>query len=233
MGGQADENSARAVAGLAHAWSSERLVFRPVSADDDADVSFLHAVNGDPADAAMSGGLLRPWSRNSAKELAGALERSLLAVMVCLRAAPQEAEEEEEEAAGAKPLPVGFLCLGYGGGGGGESALQPTAQNRTAPLGIAIASAYQGKGYGTEAIRWALDWAFRFANLHSVGLDVVEYNDRARRVYKKVGFVYEGRSREVVFCGGKYWDLIHYSILDREWEAVCAREYGSTGTSTE
>lgn len=230
---------------LARAWQSERLVYRTVAADDDADVAFLQSVNSDPSNLALSGsGLLRPRTRAGAKALADVLSKTLLGVLICLPAAttpmargdevggdarPPAVEEDGDEGresarrggGGQAPphgddTPIGFLCLGYGAD---EATSSPSSSHdRHVPLGIALAPAHQGRGYGPEALRWALGWAFRFANLHSVGLRVVEFNDRARRAYERVGFVREGRSREVVFCGGRYWDLLHYSILDREWE---------------
>lgn len=50
--------------------------------------------------------------------------------------------------------------------------------------------------YGSEAICWALDWAFSYANMHRIGLDVYEWNPAAMEAYGKVGFCKEGRRRE-------------------------------------
>ena len=49
-----------------------------------------------------------------------------------------------------------------------------------------------GKGYGTDAMRIILRFAFSELNLHRVSLDVFDYNPRAIRSYEKVGFVREG-----------------------------------------
>ena len=43
-----------------------------------------------------------------------------------------------------------------------------SAHHRSCQLGITISSEYQGEGYGTETINWALDWAFRVAGMHCV-----------------------------------------------------------------
>lgn len=56
---------------------------------------------------------------------------------------------------------------------------------RSAMLGITMLPDGQGKGYGTEATRFMVDWAFRMGGLHRVWLSVFEGNDRAVRVYKK------------------------------------------------
>ncbi|PMD41105.1 acyl-CoA N-acyltransferase, partial [Hyaloscypha variabilis F] len=59
-----------------------------------------------------------------------------------------------------------------------------------------VYSPHQGKGYGTEAINWALDWAFRVAGMHCVRLWCFSFNKGALRLYERIGFVREGIERE-------------------------------------
>jgi RimJ/RimL family protein N-acetyltransferase len=75
------------------------------------------------------------------------------------------------------------------------------------------------KGYGSDAMRVILRYAFTELNLHRVSLNVFEYNPRAVRSYEKVGFKPEGRSRGVLHRAGRRWDLIFMGILFEEWEA--------------
>jgi RimJ/RimL family protein N-acetyltransferase len=77
---------------------------------------------------------------------------------------------------------------------------------------------YWGKGYGTDAMRLVLRYAFDELNLHRVSLAVFEYNPRAIRSYEKAGFVVEGRSRQFLNRDGRRWDLIYMGILREEWE---------------
>ncbi len=81
-----------------------------------------------------------------------------------------------------------------------------------------------GKGYGTEATALMLDHAFARLGLHRVGLTVFEYNKRAIRSYEKCGFKIEGRAREAIFRDGRYWDEIHMSILQPDWQGRRDRE---------
>lgn len=90
-------------------------------------------------------------------------------------------------------------------------------QNRGAKMGISIRPEDQGKGYGSEAIQWALEWAFVHAGLHRVALTVAEWNGRAIKVYEKLGFVLEGRMREALWKEGRWWDLLYMGVLSREW----------------
>ena len=92
-----------------------------------------------------------------------------------------------------------------------------TSPHRHTELGIDILEAYQGKGYGTEAIQWALDWAFDVADLHRVGIRSFEWNYGARRLYERMGFKHEGVGRESLFHNGRYWDDYQYGMLDTEW----------------
>ncbi len=76
-----------------------------------------------------------------------------------------------------------------------------------------------GKGYGTDAMRIILRYAFQELNLHRVSLDVFEYNPRAIRSYEKAGFKIEGHRRQVLNRDGRRWDMIFMGILREEWEA--------------
>jgi len=76
-----------------------------------------------------------------------------------------------------------------------------------------------GKGYGTDAMRVILRYAFSELNLRRVVLDVFEYNPRAIRSYEKAGFVHEGRVRQYLHRSGQRWDLIFMGILREEWMA--------------
>ena len=91
-------------------------------------------------------------------------------------------------------------------------------RNRTAEFGIMIAEAdSRGKGYGTEATRLALDYAFTALGLHNVMLAVVAFNLAAIRAYEKAGFREIGRRREAWWMGGKLWDIIYMDCLSTEF----------------
>jgi len=70
-----------------------------------------------------------------------------------------------------------------------------------------------GRGYGTESVRLVLEFAFERLGVHRVGLDVADYNPRARRVYEKCGFVVEGVHRDAILWEGKRYDSVLMSVL--------------------
>ena len=71
----------------------------------------------------------------------------------------------------------------------------------------------QGKGVGESATRLILDHAFKDLNLQRVYLTVLETNTRAINLYKKVGFIEEGRLRKAAFKNGHYVDLIQMAVF--------------------
>jgi RimJ/RimL family protein N-acetyltransferase len=76
---------------------------------------------------------------------------------------------------------------------------------------------YWGKGYGTDAMRTILKYAFTELNLHRVTLWVFEYNPRAIRSYEKAGFIHEGQVRQELLKDGRRWDVFEMGVLREEW----------------
>ena len=76
---------------------------------------------------------------------------------------------------------------------------------------------YWGQGYGTDAMRVMLRYAFTELNLHRVTLNVFGYNERAIRSYEKAGFQVEGRERGALNRDGRRWDIIYMGILKAAW----------------
>lgn len=90
--------------------------------------------------------------------------------------------------------------------------------HREAFVGLGIGPRdFWGKGYGTEAMKLILEYAFVELNLQRVTLNVFEYNSRAIRSYEKVGFRHEGRLRDYLLREGKRWDMLYMGILCEEW----------------
>lgn len=92
--------------------------------------------------------------------------------------------------------------------------------NGTASLGISIEQReVWGKGYGTEAVKLAVDFGFRFKNLHNISLYTTSFNTRAIRAYEKAGFKLFGKRREAVLLAGKRYDELHMECLVSEFES--------------
>lgn len=96
--------------------------------------------------------------------------------------------------------------------------------NRDAVLGIFIGEKdYRNNGYGTEAIKLILEYGFNYFNLHSIRLDVLSFNERAQKCYKKCGFKEAGKIRQCKYVDGKYYDVIEMDILKEEFSGTYIR----------
>ncbi|MCA1899139.1 MAG: GNAT family N-acetyltransferase [Chloroflexi bacterium] len=93
--------------------------------------------------------------------------------------------------------------------------------SRDAFVGLGIGDRNDwGKGYGTDAMKIILRFAFAELNLRRVTLTVFEYNPRAIRSYEKAGFRHEGRLRGALLRDGKRWDILYMGILAEEWKEM-------------
>jgi RimJ/RimL family protein N-acetyltransferase len=98
-------------------------------------------------------------------------------------------------------------------------------ETRQASLGILIGEKdCWDQGYGTDAVRTLLRFAFDEMNLNRVWLHVNEDNARAIACYRKCGFVEEGRLRQDRFSGGVFQDTIVMGVLAAEFSALVSAE---------
>lgn len=92
-------------------------------------------------------------------------------------------------------------------------------KNRDAEFGIAIGEKkFWGNGYGTEATKLILDYAFNQLNFHRVSSAAYDFNARSVKMHIRVGLKEEGRVRQSIFKNGQYQDKIIFGILQKEWE---------------
>lgn len=90
--------------------------------------------------------------------------------------------------------------------------------NQSAEFHIMIGDTVnQGRGIGTFAVNEMLNHAFNNMNLQRVELTVLDDNERAKHLYEKCGFVYEGRKRKAKYKNGQFVDMLMYSILKSEF----------------
>jgi RimJ/RimL family protein N-acetyltransferase len=91
-----------------------------------------------------------------------------------------------------------------------------SAVHRSAELQIRIGEPRaRGRGYGVEAVRLLVDFAFRDLNLHRVWLRVFRTNTRALKTYAAAGFAKEGVMRDAAFVNGRFVDVVAMGITRR------------------
>jgi RimJ/RimL family protein N-acetyltransferase len=94
-------------------------------------------------------------------------------------------------------------------------------KNRHTVFGIALGEkACWGQGYGADATRTMLRFAFHELGLHRVELEVYDSNPRARRCYEKAGFRHEGTRRQALFRNGRWQDTHTMAVLCDEFDAT-------------
>jgi RimJ/RimL family protein N-acetyltransferase len=81
----------------------------------------------------------------------------------------------------------------------------------------------KGQGLGRACIRLLAQMAFRDLGAHRFWLDVKSLNHRALALYRSEGFVEEGRLRDSVKTSDGYDSLVVMSMLEAEYQALCAR----------
>lgn len=96
--------------------------------------------------------------------------------------------------------------------------------HKRAELGISIGEKeYWSRGYGTDAVRLGLRFAFENLGLQRVELITDADNARGIRCYEKCGFVTEGTLRNKRLRHGQPIDMLLMSVLREEWGAQAAK----------
>jgi len=89
---------------------------------------------------------------------------------------------------------------------------------RIASLGIMIGNQeFWGKGYGTEAIKLVLDYAFLRLNLHKVTAGIAAIHQASIEAFKKAGFEIEGQLKSQFFLDGKYYDSVYLGVTKEDF----------------
>ncbi|KAH9878198.1 hypothetical protein J1614_003415 [Plenodomus biglobosus] len=223
-------------------FTSSRLSYRAIRPNQD--LAVFEAINADSTGYTNSNyhNAKPPGPPEATRFLQACTESSLLGAIIWLRHDPSIPPAS---------LPTHIARLqaneerkGVGSGGGtliepwgtaiGEihfsSLPSKVPHHRHTEIGLDILPEWQGRGYGTEALEWALEHAFLRLGFHRVGIKAFAWNGGALRLYERVGFKVEGREREAFWSEGRWWDGVLMGMLEGEWRARRqAREGGSAG----
>ena len=200
------------------ALKSERLEYQAFDTDDQELLEFIHKNDvNDPVIGALS--LTEPPKPRTKKYTAECIDGlAKCDFIVTINLPPSVAtkatnsnDDSKATRSTEKSEIIGYIGLGSPG---------DTARHQCATIMISIASPYQSRGYGSEAINWIVDWGFTYQNLHRIAIETVSFNERAVALYQKLGFKIEGRKRDAILYGGKRYDTIDMSMLVHEWEEL-------------
>ena len=90
--------------------------------------------------------------------------------------------------------------------------------NRFAEIEYCIGTAFQGKGYATEATKAVINYGFDRIGLNKVQICVRPSNLASAKVIEKCGFKKDGVLRQYFFRDGTYEDRMYFSVLRDETE---------------
>ena len=71
----------------------------------------------------------------------------------------------------------------------------------------------RGKGFGTDALKTLVEYAFAELRLNCIYAEVLSYNNISQRLFEKCGFHRDGVLRARAYKDNGYNDVILYSIL--------------------
>ena len=79
-------------------------------------------------------------------------------------------------------------------------------------IGIAIGKKYWNQGYGSEALKAAIEFFFS-VGIHKVYAQYIVDNHASRRIMEKAGMFYEGIRKDEIYYHDKYHDVgCYYSV---------------------
>jgi ribosomal protein S18 acetylase RimI-like enzyme len=80
-------------------------------------------------------------------------------------------------------------------------------------IGMAVLRDWRGRGAGSALLAEAIAWS-RDRGLHKLTLGVFPHNDAAIALYRKFGFVDEGRRvKQIRRTSGELWDVLEMGLL--------------------
>lgn len=168
----------------------EKVVLRALESTDKA--LLLEMIN-DPATEKMLGGSSFPVSDAAqAKWIADQIGRTdVLRCIVADKCAPDEG--------------IGTIILS-----------DIDTRNGVAQIHLKLNKASRGKGYGTDAVKAMVNYAFDQMRLHCLYAHVLRYNTASQHLFEKCGFEKEGCLRARAYKDGAYVDAISYSFVNHE-----------------
>jgi len=161
-----------------------------------ADVSLLVKWKNDPeiGDLVRGGSINTTFEIESRRFERGLSESDIIRLMI-------------ETLAGK---PIGFISL-----------VEIDKDNKKAEIGMLIGEKdYWDNGYGTDALVTLLRHLFFEMDFNRIGLEVFEYNQRAKKAYEKIGFIIEGMQRQGLCRNNKYHDIYLMGITKEDFVKI-------------
>ena len=87
-----------------------------------------------------------------------------------------------------------------------------------AEIRFALGPMFRRKGYGSEAVKAAIDYGFAQHKFHRIFARTAGRNEASASLLKHLGMRLEAHYREHALFQGEWDEELHFAILDREWQ---------------
>lgn len=94
------------------------------------------------------------------------------------------------------------------------------SRSGTFKYGIFMLEKFKGSGMASEAVKIMLDYYFNELRYNKVNVYIYDYNIPSQKFHEKIGFICEGRLRQMAFSNGTYHDTIFYGLLKDEFNTT-------------
>src|SRR5581483_482103 len=84
-------------------------------------------------------------------------------------------------------------------------------------IGYWVGLPFVQKGYATEAVILAMEFAFDVLKLHRISLWIAVENRVSLKIPAKLGLRFEGTARQALFVGNRWQDTHVYAMTSEEW----------------
>ncbi len=101
---------------------------------------------------------------------------------------------------------------------GGIGLFPLDVANKKTAIAYWLAEEFQGKGIMADSMKATIEYVFTEMNLNRIELTCAVGNIKSSAIPKKLGFTFEGISRESGWLYDHFVDLEVYSLLAKEWK---------------
>lgn len=92
--------------------------------------------------------------------------------------------------------------------------------NKIATIGYWLGQEYQGNGIMTKAVEALVNYAIYDLKLNRITIQAAVENQKSRSIPERLGFVYEGKIRQVEWLYDHYVDHNVYGMLADDWDKL-------------
>ncbi|WP_371680873.1 GNAT family N-acetyltransferase [Streptomyces sp. NBC_01276] len=127
------------------------------------------------------------------------------------------ARERATAAPDADRFQLAVEAVGTGETVGAVGSHQADARTGWFEYGVTIGAEHRRQGYAAEAAVLLLRFMFEENRYHKCQVRIFAHNEASLALHRRLGFVEEGRLRELAYLSGRYHDVVMMGMLADEF----------------